>query len=29
MVEKYGIGENGVPYSIVDFSLKAANDQDA
>jgi len=28
MVDKYGVGDNGVPLSVVDFALKAANDQD-
>lgn len=29
MVEKYGVGDNAVPLTVVDFALRAANDQDA
>lgn len=29
MVERYGVGEGGVPYSVAEFALRAANDQDS
>jgi hypothetical protein len=28
-VQKYGIGENAIPHSIADFSMKAASDPEA
>jgi len=29
MVERYGVGEGAVPFSVADFALRAAGDQDA